>query len=326
MKLCLVSMYLNGIRGFQGGINSVEDDEHAWRPRNTITDQDIVFDPVDGDEEEYKKIFEEYKNLVDTMLSSHMEDLGISPEEFQKACSETEKNIHSQFRKSLFEQLWAANDYEIFKRMMTQQNLELQIQALNLLAHQYGLLPESFLPGDDYEPSTEEKNIMEIVIKQCMEENPEPTVAEEQNEQKEIIQATKAQLEEERQREIKRMEKALESSLKSSPSAEVTAPLEMTEGSPEEIKRRQEYLRQQREKLVALKKQEREKLLQRYEENSSSRPRSARAAQRAVQEDAANPAPDANVQAFRKSLAAMLKAEVIGKMMNTLPWSPGNTF
>ncbi|GFY54243.1 cilia- and flagella-associated protein 36 [Trichonephila inaurata madagascariensis] len=172
-----------------------------------IERKSVVFDPVDGDEEEYKKIFEEYKNLVDTMLSSHMEDLGISPEEFQKACSETEKNIHSQFRKSLFEQLWAANDYEIFKRMMTQQNLELQIQALNLLAHQYGLLPESFLPGEDYEPSAEEKNIMETVIKQCMEENPEPTVAEEQNEQKEIIQATKAQLEEERQREIKRMEK-----------------------------------------------------------------------------------------------------------------------
>ncbi|GFR02661.1 nanos-type domain-containing protein, partial [Trichonephila clavata] len=109
---------------------------------------------------------------------------------------------------------------------------------------------------------------------------------------------------------------ALESSLKASPNTEVTAPLEitkMTEVSPEEIRRRQEYLRQQREKLVALKKQEREKLLQKYEESSSSRPRSARAAQRAVQEDAANPAPDANVQAFRNSLAAMLKAEVIDK-------------
>ncbi|GFS64487.1 hypothetical protein TNIN_34991 [Trichonephila inaurata madagascariensis] len=135
----------------------------------------------------------------------------------------------------------------------------------------------------------EQINCSDVACWQCMEENPEPTVAEEQNEQKEIIQATKAQLEEERQREIKRMEKV----------------------SSEEIKRRQEYLRQQREKLVDLKKQEREKLLQRYEENSSSRPRSARAAQRAVQEDAANPAPEANVQAFRNSLAAMLKAEVI---------------
>ncbi|XP_055925528.1 cilia- and flagella-associated protein 36-like [Argiope bruennichi] len=281
-----------------------------------IERKSVVFDPVDGDEEEYKKIFEEYKNLVDTMLSSHMEDLGISPEDFQKACSETEKNIHSQFRKSLFEQLWAANDYEIFKRMMTQKNLELQLQALDLLAHQYGLLPESFLPGEDYEPSTEEKKIMEIVIKQYIEENPETTVAEEQNEQKEIIQATKAQLEEERQREIKLMEKAMESSLNPTPNNEVAAPLEitkMTEVSPEEIRRRQEYLRQQREKLLALKKQEREKLLQKYEETTTSRPRSARAAQRAVLEEKAEPTSDANVQAFRNSLAARLKAEVIDK-------------
>ncbi|CAL1264627.1 unnamed protein product, partial [Larinioides sclopetarius] len=221
-----------------------------------IESKSVVFDPVDGDEEEYKKIFEEYKNLVDTMLSSHMEDLGISPEDFQKACSETEKNIHSQFRKSLFEQLWAANDYEIFKRMMTQKNLELQLQALDLLAHQHGLLPESFLPGEDYEPSAEEKKIMEIVMKsgsdqwkpysgksstitssedhhipdirQYIEENPETTVAEEQSEQKEIIQATKVQLEEERQREIKLMEKAMESSLHAVQNNEVAAPLEIT--------------------------------------------------------------------------------------------------
>ncbi|CAL1264625.1 unnamed protein product, partial [Larinioides sclopetarius] len=281
-----------------------------------IESKSVVFDPVDGDEEEYKKIFEEYKNLVDTMLSSHMEDLGISPEDFQKACSETEKNIHSQFRKSLFEQLWAANDYEIFKRMMTQKNLELQLQALDLLAHQHGLLPESFLPGEDYEPSAEEKKIMEIVMKQYIEENPETTVAEEQSEQKEIIQATKVQLEEERQREIKLMEKAMESSLHAVQNNEVAAPLEitkMTEVSQEEIRRRQEYLRQQREKLLALKKQEREKLLQKYEENTTSRPRSARAAQRAVQEEKAEPASDANVQAFRNSLAARLKAEVIDK-------------
>lgn len=33
------------------------------------------------------------------MLSSHMEDMGITPEDFEKACKETEKNIHSQFRK-----------------------------------------------------------------------------------------------------------------------------------------------------------------------------------------------------------------------------------
>ena len=32
-----------------------------------------------------------------------------------------------------FEQVWAADDYEIFKRMMIQKNIELQLQALELI-------------------------------------------------------------------------------------------------------------------------------------------------------------------------------------------------
>ena len=44
---------------------------------------------------------------------------------------------------SLFEQIWAANEYEIFKRMMIQKNLELQLQALNMIEQKYGLTPAS---------------------------------------------------------------------------------------------------------------------------------------------------------------------------------------
>lgn len=277
-----------------------------------IEKNSVVFDPVEEAEEEYKKIHDEYKNLVDTMLGSHMEDLGISADDFEKACTETEKHIHSQFRKSLFEQLWAADDYEIFKRMMMQKNLELQLQALDLLSHQYGLLPESFLPGEDYEPSAEEKTIMETVMKRYVEENPEEADVEQQSEQKEVIQATKARLQEERQKEIKLMEKAMETSLHDSPKADYKNSLEMaklTEVSPDEARRRQDYLKQQRDRLLALKKQEREKMLQHYE----GRPRSSRAAQRAVAEESAVDAVDPKLLAFRKSLAAKLKAEVVDK-------------
>lgn len=80
--------------------------------------------------------------------------------------------------------------------------------------------------------------------------------------------------------------------------------------SPEEAKRRQEYLKQQRDKLLALKKEEREKMLQQYDR--ISRPRSAKAAQRMVTEENSDQAIDPKVLAFRKSLAAKLKAEVVG--------------
>ena len=91
------------------------------------------------------------------MLGSYMEDIGITPEQFEAACGVASKKIKSQFHQSLFEQarssmenrstylettqcliifkVWAADDYEIFKRMMITKNIELQLQALELLQH-----------------------------------------------------------------------------------------------------------------------------------------------------------------------------------------------
>ena len=92
---------------------------------------------VDGDEneKEYEKVHEEYKNLVsslpcqsvsfnfqliiliinsfshlldfqvDFMLGSYMEDIGISPEQFEAACGVASKKIKSQFHHALFEQV-----------------------------------------------------------------------------------------------------------------------------------------------------------------------------------------------------------------------------
>ena len=37
---------------------------------------------------------------------------------------------------AVFEQIWAAEDFEIFKRMMVQRNIELELQALQLIQHQ----------------------------------------------------------------------------------------------------------------------------------------------------------------------------------------------
>ena len=95
-----------------------------------------VFEPDtagEDNEDEYKKVHDEYKNLVDFMLGSYMEDIGITSSQFEAACGQASARIRSQFHQALFEQVWAADDYEIFKRMMIQKNIELQLQALELL-------------------------------------------------------------------------------------------------------------------------------------------------------------------------------------------------
>jgi hypothetical protein len=100
-----------------------------------------VFDPEDLSDEsehEYRLLYEEYKNLVDRLMSGHMSDLGISEQQFDEACRRADGLLANKFRQVLFEQIWAANEYQIFVRFMTQRNIELQLQALEILAQRYG--------------------------------------------------------------------------------------------------------------------------------------------------------------------------------------------
>ncbi|XP_075723166.1 cilia- and flagella-associated protein 36-like isoform X2 [Rhipicephalus microplus] len=294
----------------------------AWNiPIITFIEQkSIVFEPG-CDNEEYRKIHNEYKNL------------------------------------GLFEQVWAADDYEIFKRMMTQKNIDLQLQALEIMAQRYGLLPDSFQgepqgvtedaeKADEKNSKDDEEALMAHVMKKSLEE--EATAKEQETmEEKliqEAIQATlleKQRLEAESSKEKELLDKALKLSLAESPQPpaenEETVPKEKPSGeagyeqqntameddelawrhraTTEEVNQRREYLRNQRDKLVALKRVEREKQLNSsLERDEPQRPRSARAARAAlggtVTLEAPNVADQGNL-AFRKSLAARLKAEVI---------------
>ena len=88
----------------------------------------------------------------------------------------------------------------------------------------------------------------------------------------------------------------------------------------EEIKKRQEYLRQQRDKLVAMKKKEREKQLLSAEQSNPGRPVSAQAARQSMrqkmEEDSGkkevSPEEQKKIE-MRRAIAERLKAEVIGK-------------
>ena len=89
----------------------------------------------------------------------------------------------------------------------------------------------------------------------------------------------------------------------------------------EELGRRTEYLKQQRDKLLAMKKQERQKQLATYtEQQPKDRPTSSRAARRVTAgEQAESPASKPSKEeeekklAMRRALADCLKREVVDK-------------
>ncbi|RZC36803.1 ARL2 Bind BART domain containing protein [Asbolus verrucosus] len=205
-----------------------------------IEEKSLIFEPNLHENEEYKNIFDEFKNLcqkVDFMLGNFMEDIGITPEQFEEACNKGH-TYPINFNHNIFEQIWAANDYEMFKRMMTQRNVELQLQALELIEQKYGITPQSFVP--------QKKERVEAAINAA------------------------------------------------------------------ELMKRQEYLRAQRDKLVALKKEARKKHLGVEKDSkgkSRARPKSAKAAEAVLSGEKATIEPQ-QLQ-IRKALAERLKTEVV---------------
>ncbi|CAG4986679.1 unnamed protein product [Colias eurytheme] len=303
-----------------------------------IEEKSLPFEPTDDgevlDRPEYKKIHDEYKNLVDVMLGSFMDDIGISADQFEAACRLSARDLAglpTYFHKRLFEQIWAANDYEMFVKMMTHKNVELQLQALELIEKRYGAMPSLFSTDtDDFDSSRSDESAewpdnddVMIEIKKLQlddfEVKDEPTVPpEEMIAEKQTLLSKLHSFEKKEEKCVTFADSPKEEKSKIKPSIPLPAPRK-TEVSEEELKARQEYLKQQRDKLLALKKQVREKQLDAVETETSfgggeisqkaQRPKSARMAQAALAGSAPAPPPDA--MQLRRALASKLKTEVV---------------
>ncbi|XP_014480568.1 PREDICTED: cilia- and flagella-associated protein 36 isoform X2 [Dinoponera quadriceps] len=273
-----------------------------------------------------------------------MEDMGITPEQFEHACSvNRDTKIPIQFQQNLFEQIWAANEYEIFKRMMIQKNLELQLQALNMIEQKYGLTPASLVYETDSMHDDElvmEDLIHKHVLEDQSEEGPvispetsfvaehERLAAEYYNERALLEEALRKSQDASRNASDDESEEIQCASHEKEP-VEKFRPLRRLEPlnpipisqkesnengmSAEDMKKRQDYLKARRDKLVALKKEARSQQL----EMNKTRPSSARvvavATMKGQQELEAAQTVDPSYLKYRRALAARLKAEVVHK-------------
>lgn len=52
-------------------------------------------------------------------------------------------------RQALFEQVHAAEDFSVFKRMMLRKNVELELQALEMIQKRNGVIPDILKPGEE---------------------------------------------------------------------------------------------------------------------------------------------------------------------------------
>ncbi|XP_053567993.1 cilia- and flagella-associated protein 36 [Bombina bombina] len=106
-----------------------------------------VFDDEDENKLSYTEVHNEYKELVEKLLQGHLNEVGINEEQFQEAC--TSPLAHSPSLKTMLQPVLAGDDFKIFKAMMVQRNIELQLQAIRIIQERNGILPDCLQSGTD---------------------------------------------------------------------------------------------------------------------------------------------------------------------------------
>lgn len=169
-----------------GGMAAEEEDEVEWvvesiagflrGPDWSIPILDFVEQKCEvfDDEEEskltYTEIHQEYKELVEKLLESYLKEIGINEDQFQEAC--TSPLAKTRTSQAILQPVLAAEDFTIFKSMMVQKNIEMQLQAIRIIQERNGVLPDCLTDGSDVvsDLEQEEMKILREVLRKSKEE------------------------------------------------------------------------------------------------------------------------------------------------------------
>ncbi|XP_068182917.1 cilia- and flagella-associated protein 36 isoform X3 [Antennarius striatus] len=134
-----------------------------------IENKCTVFDDEDENKLSYTDIHLQYKKLVEKLLDNYMQEVGINEQQFLDACTSFAKDKTLQ---SVFQPVLAADDFQMFRSMMVQKNIELQLQALRVIKERNGALPECLTDGVDVmtELQQQEMKILQEVLRKSKEE------------------------------------------------------------------------------------------------------------------------------------------------------------
>ncbi|XP_030628548.1 cilia- and flagella-associated protein 36 [Chanos chanos] len=129
-----------------------------------------VFDDEDENKLTYTEIHQQYKELVEKLLENYMQEVGINEQQFLEACSSP--FAKSKTLQTVFQPVLATDDFQIFRSLMVQKNMELQLQALRVIKERNGALPECLTDGADMmsELEQQEMRILQEVLKRSKEE------------------------------------------------------------------------------------------------------------------------------------------------------------
>ncbi|XP_052054746.1 cilia- and flagella-associated protein 36 [Apodemus sylvaticus] len=149
-----------------------------------------VFDDEEESKLTYTEIHQEYKELVEKLLESYLKEIGINEDQFQEACASPLARTRTS--QAILQPVLAAEDFTIFKAMMVQKNIEMQLQAIRIIQERNGVLPDCLTDGADVvsDLEQEEMKILREVLRKSKEEY------DQEEERKRKKQSSEANLEE----------------------------------------------------------------------------------------------------------------------------------
>ncbi|KAM9720743.1 cilia- and flagella-associated protein 36 isoform 1-T1 [Dama dama] len=129
-----------------------------------------VFDDEEESKLTYTEIHQEYKELVEKLLETYLKEIGINEDQFQEAC--TSPLAKTRTSQAILQPVLAAEDFTIFKAMMVQKNTEMQLQAIRIIQERNGVLPDCLTDGSDVvsDLEQEEMKILKEVLRKSKEE------------------------------------------------------------------------------------------------------------------------------------------------------------
>ncbi|XP_036402315.1 cilia- and flagella-associated protein 36-like [Megalops cyprinoides] len=129
-----------------------------------------VFDDEDENKLTYTEIHQQYRQLVEKLLENYMQEVGINEQQFLQACSSP--FAKSKALQTVFQPVLATDDFQMFRSLMVQKNVELQLQALRVMKERNGILPDCLTDGMDMmnELEQQEMRILQEVLKRSKEE------------------------------------------------------------------------------------------------------------------------------------------------------------
>ncbi|XP_020337556.1 cilia- and flagella-associated protein 36 isoform X7 [Oncorhynchus kisutch] len=129
-----------------------------------------IFDDEDENKLTYTEIHQQYKHLVEKLLETYMQEVGIDEQQFLEACSSP--FAKSKTLQTVFQPVLATDDFQMFRSLMVQKNMELQLQALQVIKERNGALPECLTDGADVmsELEQQEMKIIQEVLKKSKED------------------------------------------------------------------------------------------------------------------------------------------------------------